>query len=379
MEFRLPELGEGVYEAEMTRWLTAAGQAVAPGQPLLEVLTDKATMEVPSPFAGIVTALLVEPGRKLKIGESVLQYETQESVAAPPTPIAPPRNDPPPEPAEATVKAAPAVRRMAKNLGVDLAAIRGTGPEGRVLLADLQAHSAPKIEAGKRIKLHGIRRKIAEQMTLSKQTIPHYTYVDECDVSDLVRVRTGLRERFAKQNVKLTYLAFFVKALGFALKETPTVNASLDEAAGEIVLRDGCHVGIAVDTPAGLMVPVVRDVDRLGLFDIAGEIQRLSAEARAGKSKLDDLRGATFTLTSIGNIGGLFATPIIPPGQVGILGIGKITQRPVFDSKGRVVPADMIYLSFSFDHRVVDGAVGAAFGNALIARIKNPVDLAADV
>ena len=175
--------------------------------------------------------------------------------------------------------------------------------------------------------------------------------------------------------VKLTYLAFLVKAVALALKEVPIVNASLDESAGEIVLHDRYHIGIAVATPAGLVVPVVRDADRKDLAAVARDIDRLSSEARAGKSRREDLRGGTFTVTSIGNVGGLISTPIINPPEVGILGVGKVVKRPVFDAAGNVRPAEMVYLSFSFDHRVVDGAVGAAFGNAVTKHLRNPAAL----
>src|SRR5205823_5792588 len=216
-----------------------------------------------------------------------------------------------------------------------------------------------------------LRRTIAERMVLSKRTIPHYTYVDECDVSEMVRLREGLRGAKAK----VTYLAFVVKAAVAALKEVPLVNATLDEAKAEIVLHDRYDIGIAVAAPAGLMVPVVRDADKKELFQIAREIERLSDDARAGKSKLEDLRGSTFTVTSIGSIGGLFATPVINPPEVGILGIGKVVKRPVYDDAGNIRPAHLVYLSLSLDHRVVDGAVGAVFGNAVIRQLQNPVGL----
>jgi pyruvate dehydrogenase E2 component (dihydrolipoamide acetyltransferase)/2-oxoisovalerate dehydrogenase E2 component (dihydrolipoyl transacylase) len=194
-------------------------------------------------------------------------------------------------------------------------------------------------------------------------------------VTDLVRLRDGLRETFARSGMKLTYLAFVVKAVVAALEEVPIVNSRLDEEGGEIVLHDRYHIGIAVATPAGLIVPVVRDADRKDLAAVARDIDRLSSEARAGKSRLEDLRGGTFTVTSVGNIGGLFSTPVINHPEVGILGIGKIVKRPVFDAAGQVRPADLVYLSFSFDHRVVDGAVGAAFGNAIRRRLENPAVL----
>jgi pyruvate dehydrogenase E2 component (dihydrolipoamide acetyltransferase)/2-oxoisovalerate dehydrogenase E2 component (dihydrolipoyl transacylase) len=278
---------------------------------------------------------------------------------------------------------------MARKLGVDLARIRGTGPGGRVLIDDLSGHvgaaapgdkraAEPRPEygtPGTRIKLAGVRRKIAEHMVLAKRTIPHYSYVDECDVTSLVRLREELKDDFLRAGAKLTYLAFFVKAAAAALKEVPLVNASLDEKAEEIVLHDRYNIGVAVATANGLIVPVVKDADKKDLARIAREIEALSAAARAGKARLDDLRGGTFTVTSVGNIGGLFSTPVINHPEVGILGLGKVTKRPVFDTAGGVKAADLMYLSLSFDHRVVDGAVGAAFGNAVIRRIQRPAAL----
>jgi pyruvate dehydrogenase E2 component (dihydrolipoamide acetyltransferase)/2-oxoisovalerate dehydrogenase E2 component (dihydrolipoyl transacylase) len=276
---------------------------------------------------------------------------------------------------------------MARKLGVDIGRVRGTGPEGRILIEDLSSHvqaaggerAAPAEEPrpsygrpGTRIKLHGVRRLIAEHMVKAKKVIPHYTYVDECDVTELVRLRESLKEPFAQAGMKITYLPFFVKAVVAGLKEVPIVNASLDDEAGEIVLHDRYHVGIAVATPAGLFVPVVHDADKKGLLDVARDIERLSADARSGKSRLEDLRGGTFTITSIGSLGGLFATPVIRHPEVGILGIGKIVKRPVFDDRGQVKPADMVYLSLSFDHRVLDGAVATAFGNIVMKHLQNP-------
>jgi pyruvate dehydrogenase E2 component (dihydrolipoamide acetyltransferase)/2-oxoisovalerate dehydrogenase E2 component (dihydrolipoyl transacylase) len=402
MDFPLPELGEGVYEAELVRWLVHPGDTVKRGQPLLEVMTDKATMEVPAPFAGAIDQLRAREGAMIKIGEVVLTYgggqdtqsdkptkshgpgKTRKHTAPekPPVLIAPARSNGPGVP----VKAAPSVRYMARKLGIDISRVRGSGPQGRVLIEDLapQVQQAPAAPAapkpdygtpGTRLKLVGLRRLIAERMVQSKRTIPHYSYVDECDVTALVRLREGLRDAAAKIGAKVTYLAFVMKAVVAALKEVPLVNATLDEAAGEIALHDRYHIGFAVAAPTGLMVPVVRDADRKDLFQIARDIDRLTNESRAGKAKRDDLTGSTFSVTSIGNIGGLFATPIINLPEVGILGVGKVVKRPVFDAAGAVKPADMVYLSLSFDHRVVDGAVGAAFGNAVIRQLQNPVGL----
>jgi pyruvate dehydrogenase E2 component (dihydrolipoamide acetyltransferase)/2-oxoisovalerate dehydrogenase E2 component (dihydrolipoyl transacylase) len=414
MDFALPEIGEGVYEAELVNWLVKPGDAVKRGQPLAEVMTDKATMELPSPFAGTVTALRAEPGQTIKVGEVFLSYTPAGQPAAAPapkpapvaaaaTPSVPTEPAPRPAPAAAPngngvappaagrlpVKAAPSVRYLARKLGIDLATVRGSGPDGRVLVEDLTARLAPAAgpakaperpkpdygRPGTRVKLAGLRRRIAEHMALAKRTIPHYSYVDECDVSELVRLRNGLRDAYADAGVKLTYLPFVVKAVVAALKEVPVVNASLDESAGEIVYHDRYHVGLAVDTPAGLVVPVIRDADKKDITAIARDVERLGREARAGRSRLEDLRGGTFTVTSVGNIGGLISTPVINHPEVGILGVGKVTRRPVFDDAGQVRPADIVYLSFSFDHRVVDGAVGAAFANAVLRRLQNPAPL----
>lgn len=418
MDFQLPELGEGVYEAELIAWKVKPGDRVKRGQTLMEVMTDKATMEVPAPFAGTITGLSAQAGEQLRIGQVVLSYAAAESRKGNGEPPKPEAEPPHPEaasprpsfavresaasrPAHAAdaaraalaVKAAPSVRLMARKLGIDLAQVRGSGPHGRILIEDLSrlievpgrrpeaegaAAAEPMLDVGKpgtRVKLAGVRRKIAEHLVQSKRTIPHYSYVDECEVSELVRLREALRETAGRRGIKLTYLAFFVKAAVEALREVPLVNSTLDEQAGEIVLFDRYHIGVAVATPAGLMVPVIHDADQKDLWQVAREIERLSGEARAGKVKLEDLKGGTFTITSIGNIGGLISTPVINHPQVGILGIGKVVKRPVYDAAGQLRPADIIYLSFSFDHRVLDGAVGATFGNALIRRLQNPAAL----
>jgi pyruvate dehydrogenase E2 component (dihydrolipoamide acetyltransferase)/2-oxoisovalerate dehydrogenase E2 component (dihydrolipoyl transacylase) len=412
IEFRLPELGEGVYEAELVSWLVKAGDTVKRGQNLMEVLTDKATMEVPSPFVGTILDLSAEPGSKVKVGDVVLTYagtgvtESQAVAAESDGSKKPAKKEAvvatadgpgaskgngsaaPVRPA-AAIKAAPSVRQLARKLGVDLAKIRGSGPQGRILIDDLSTSLATAVKPvaerkevkpeygtpGTRIKMQGVRRRIAEHMVQAKRTIPHYTYVDECDVTRLARLREELRQPFGQAGLKITYVPFFVKAAVLALKEVPLVNASLDEEAGEIVLHDHYHIGVAVATPGGLIVPVIRDADRKSLAEVTREVERLSADAREGRSRLEDLRGGTFTITSIGNIGGLFATPIINHPEVGILGVGKIVKRPFYDEAGAVKPADLVYLSFSFDHRVLDGAVGAVFGNSVLRHLEHPAAL----
>ncbi len=421
MDFALPEIGEGVYEAEVVSWQVKPGDTVKRGQTLLEVMTDKATMEVPSPFAGKITELRTQPGQTIKVGDVILAYTGADqpmpatTAAVPATAAATPaRTAAAPAQTRAPaatasngganglaaaahagrlpVKAAPSVRHMARKLGIDLTGVRGSGPGGRVLIEDLTQLVVPPATGdgkrprtpemkpdygrpGTRIKLQGLRKRIAEHMALAKRVIADYSYVDECEVTDLVRLRESLKDVYARAGIKLTYLPFLVKAAVAALKEVPLANASLNEEDGEIVLHDRYHIGIAVATPTGLIVPVVRDADKKDIAAIARDIERLSTDARAGRPKLEDLKGGTFTVTSVGNIGGLFSTPVINHPEVGILGVGKIVKRPVFDEHGNVRPADIIYLSLTFDHRVIDGAVCAAFGNAVIRQLQNPAAL----
>jgi pyruvate dehydrogenase E2 component (dihydrolipoamide acetyltransferase)/2-oxoisovalerate dehydrogenase E2 component (dihydrolipoyl transacylase) len=413
MEFKLPEIGEGVYEAELTRWLVQPGQTVKRGQDLLEVMTDKATMNVPSPFAGTVLTLAATPGMILKVGQPVLTYRsvedavpvaaTVEKAVPVRTAVEVPVNGTYPTPVASRVetvpaKASPSVRLMARRLGINLASVAGSGPDGRILIEDLtrkleqrtptttvvpvpeEARKKP-VDAGlpdlgkpgTRMKLVGLRRLIAEQMTRSKRTIPDYTYVEEVEVTELVRLREQVRQPYYKAGVKLTYLPFWVKAVVAALKEVPLVNATLDEANNEIILHDRYHIGVAVSTPGGLMVPVLHDADKMDLGTIARELERLSTEARNGTIKRDNLRGGTFTITSIGNLGGLISTPVINHPEVGILGVGKMVRRPVYDQNGDIRPADLVYFSYTFDHRVIDGAVCIQFSNAVVKQLANPV------
>jgi pyruvate dehydrogenase E2 component (dihydrolipoamide acetyltransferase)/2-oxoisovalerate dehydrogenase E2 component (dihydrolipoyl transacylase) len=429
MDFPLPPVGEGLFEVELVRWLVRPGDAVTRGQGLAEVMSDKASMEVPAPFAGTITNLAATEGTKVKVGEVILSYERVGELAAvgakeecevnrgsqasggrqPPDTsrtsgaienrgLTPPaRPETPNGPATRTgplPPAAPSVRILARKLGIELDRVRGSGPGGRILIDDLapflrpKGHEAPAAPptktdiskfdlgvAGTRVKLVGLRRRIAEHMVEAKHKIPHYSYIDECDLSELVRLRAQLRQPLAAAGVKLTYLAFFVKAAARALKDVPIVNSTYDEPAGEVVLHDKYHIGVAVAAPNGLIVPVVKDADKKDIAAIALEIARLGEDAKAGKSKLEDLKGGTFTVTSVGGIGGLISTPIINHPEVGIMGVGKVVKRPVYDEHGNLMPADIVYLSFSFDHRIVDGGVGAAFGNAVLRYLQSPAVL----
>jgi len=228
---------------------------------------------------------------------------------------------------------------------------------------------------GTRIRMVGLRRRIAEKMVEAARVVPSVSYVDECDVTELVRLRAALREPCAERGLKLTYLPFFIRATTLALKSVPLINSSVDPISGDIVLHDRYHIGIATAAPQGLLVPVIRDADKLDIWQLAREVERLSAEARAGKSRPADLSGSTFTITSIGSIGGLISTPMINYPEAAIMGIGKMVKRPVYDDAGAVRPAEMVYLSFTFDHRPIDGAIGATFANLIIRHLKNPAAL----
>lgn len=416
MEYRLPELGEGIYEADFVAWLVQTGQSVEAGTALAEVMTDKATMELPAPFSGRIETLLVEPGQLVEVGQILLHFSpagVEEGIppAAGHAPdaesweaasalrasgtrspgAAPVSSRAEPDARMRLVLAAPAVRRLAHSLNIDLRDVPASGPGGRVLLDDLstflrtsderdavavrpshRAGAAMLGTPGQRVKLHGVRRSIAEHMVNSKKTIPHYSYIDECDVTELVALRNERKRPLYAEGVKLTSLPFYVKAVVAALKRVPVINASLDERSGEIVMHDAYHIGIATATSKGLVVPIIRHADRLDLVGIAREIERLIRGAQAGTLGRTELRGGTFTISSVGNFGGLVSTPIIHHPEVGIVAIGKVFVRPVFNEQGQVVPARIAYLSFSFDHRVVDGSVGAIFANAVIEQLEHP-------
>jgi pyruvate/2-oxoglutarate dehydrogenase complex dihydrolipoamide acyltransferase (E2) component len=413
MEFCLPDLGEGIVQAEMVQWMVKPGDQVERGQNIAEVMTDKAAVELPSPFAGTIGQLLVEPGEPIDVGSVMAVLETSDVGAAvvateqaQPTAL-PTTSTTQPLPRAVSIAsasksvAAPSVRRMARSLGIDLSTIQGSGPNNRVLIDDLssaidsarlapakqdttnqdngkgstQARPSDRLIPGTRVPLLGLRRTIAQRMSHANETIPSFSYVDEVDVTDLVRIRESLKEPFAAKGIKLTYLPFFAKATIAALKEVPQVNASLDADANEIVLHDQYHLGIATDTPAGLLVPVLHDADQKSLQQIAAETKQLTTATREGKATLDQLQGSTFTITSTGGIGGLISTPIINEPNVGILGIGQIVKRPRFDDNGNIAAAHIVYLSLSFDHRVVDGADAARFANALIAGLMQPAAL----
>ncbi|MGH2730067.1 MAG: dihydrolipoamide acetyltransferase family protein [Actinomycetota bacterium] len=397
-DFKLPDLGEGVTEAEIDHWLVKEGDTIGEDDPLVEVITDKATAEIPSPFAGVVARIHVDAGAIVPVG-TVLVTIGETGETSPPGGA----TDEGPVPAESTppssskivnpqsssggvassappsdVKATPPVRKLARELGVDLATVTGSGPEGRITRADVEAQAgapaAATVSAGRREPLRGIRRTIAERMSHAHQVIPPVTHVEECDVTELDATRKLANER-APDGPRLTFLPFIVKAVVAALKEFPQLNTSLDEDAGEIVHHDRYDIGIAVDTPSGLMVPVVRAADTKRLREIATEIDRLADGARKGTLTVDDLRGSTFTVTSPGPFGGLMATPIIFYPQAAILGVHRATDRPVVRD-GQIVIRKIMNLSITFDHRILDGLTAAKFCLEVVKLLEHPTVLA---
>ena len=402
-EVKLPDIGEGVAEGEIVRWLVKVGDTVREDQPLVEVMTDKASVEIPSPRTGTIAGLHAEQGEIVNVGATIITIDVageaasalaahgavaaRASGAAVAAPAAVASGTAPPTP---RVQATPAVRQLAKQLSVPLESIAGSGPGGAITADDVkragpaatpaatkpaspaQAAPTPAGNASdERVPLRGLRRKIADHMRHSIDTAAHFTFVAECDMTELAVHRASLTARAQAQGVKLTYLAYIVRALTASLREFPMLNASLDDAASEIIIKRDLNVGIATQTPEGLTVPVVRNADRLALMPLAKEIDRLAQAARAGKLKLEELQGGTITVTSTGARGGVLATPILHHPQVAILGVHEIKPKPAVRD-GQIVIRDLGNLSLSLDHRVVDGATGADFLYDLIRRLESP-------
>ncbi len=402
-EFKLPDIGEGVHEGEITKWFVKDGDAVKENDPLVEVMTDKVTVQIPSPVTGTILERRGKEGEIVMVGATIVVFgEGGEAAPLPPVPAAPapslpapPRAAAPPAPPAAPageVLAAPAVRRLARELGVNLASVRGTGPAGRVTEADVRGAThgattaaspatAPKpavsvspASGEERLPIHGLRKRIYDKMAKSNSTAAHFTYVEEVDMSHLVQLRERLNEAGAKKGVKLTFLPFIIKACVAALKEFPMLNASVDDERQEIVVKRYYNLGIATATDEGLTVTVVHEADRKDLWSLAAEVERLSTAAREKKLSLQDVQGSTFTITSLGKEGGILATPIINWPEVAILGIHKIEKRPVVRDD-HIVIREMMYVSCSFDHRVIDGHVGAAFVQAVRGYLEHPAML----
>ena len=455
--FVLPDLGEGLTEAEIRQVHVREGDVVAEDAPLLEVETDKATVEIPSPMAGRIEKIHVQPGQSVKVGQVLVEFgeagapagkqaadtldPTRKLAPEPKTVVEGGRarqaaSEPAGTRAEATpagaraagpVPATPSTRRLARELGVDLHAVSGSGPGGRVTDDDVRAAAnggaarggattaeratgerAPAGRAGRpseppavakplarvgveppplpkfeqwgpieRQPLSHLRRTIAERMTLSATLIPHVTHFDRADITDLDALIRRNLEAGKARSVTLTLTAFLLKAAALALVEHPTFNASLDPAAGELIIKRYVHLGVAVATERGLIVPVMRDIDTKSLLEIARELGDLARRVREGKATLDDLRGGTFTITNIGALGGTGAIPIINYPEVAILGVARAREEPVV-LDGKIVPRTLLPISLTFDHRVADGADGARFAAAIVRRLERPEQLLLD-
>ncbi|MDQ3767228.1 MAG: 2-oxo acid dehydrogenase subunit E2 [Actinomycetota bacterium] len=380
-DFKLPDLGEGVAEAEIDRWHVEEGDVVDEDQALVDVITDKASAEIPSPYGGVVSKIHYGTGDIAPVGAVLVSIDAAPDHAAaaalPSRPAAAPGpgGDPAPEIGHVgDIKATPSVRRLARDLSVKLHGLEGSGPGGRILPADVQAQVGTPSPATRshehREPLRGVRRAVATRMSEAHRMVPPVTHVEECEVTELEAIRKRFNER-SFGGPKLTFLPFIVHAVVAALEQYPALNASLDEVASEIVFHDRYDIGIAVDTPDGLVVPVVRSADLKSVPELATDIERLASAARAGELQLDELQGSTFTVTSPGAFGGLMATPIVFYPQAAILGVHKATERPVVRDD-QVVVRRMMNLSITFDHRVLDGMTAAKFILKVIELIEHP-------
>jgi pyruvate dehydrogenase E2 component (dihydrolipoamide acetyltransferase) len=430
--FVLPDLGEGLTEAEVVKVLVHEGDVVREDAPLLEVETDKATVEIPSPVGGRVEKIHVQVGQTVQVGQVLVSFgdgaaspgpraadtlETARTVAPEPKtaaadgararPAAPVAAEAPPARGEGPVPAAPATRRLARELGVDLRAVHGSGPGGRVTEDDVRvattaarspttpppaaaaAVARPLARVGveppplprfeqwgpiERQPLSHLRRTIAERMTLSATLIPHVTHFDRADITDLDALIRRNLEAGKTHGVTLTLTSFILKAVALALREHPHFNASLDPAAGELIVKRYVHLGVAVAAERGLIVPVIRDVGDKPLLELQRELGALAQRVREGKTTLEDLRGGTFTVTNIGALGGTGAIPIINYPEVAILGVARGREEPVVRD-GAIVPRLLLPVSLTFDHRVADGADGARFAAAIVRRLEQPDQL----
>ena len=419
-QFTLPDLGEGLTEAEIIAVLVREGDVIKEDVPLLEVETDKAQVEIPSPIGGRVEKVHVQPGQTVKVGAVLVTFSddgpatrSAPSAAAATAPRGAPARPaaptPPPAPAAGPVAATPATRRVARELGVDLKTVRGSGPGGRVLDTDVRAAASgpraapaatppqakPAAPAGpakplasvgleapplprfeqwgpvERAPLSHLRRTIAERMMLSATLIPHVTHFDRADITDLEAFISRNLEGARAKGVTLTLTGFILKAAALALRGHPQFNASLDPGAGELILKRYYHVGVAVATDRGLIVPVLRDIDQKPVLEIARELAALAQRVREGKATLEDLRGGTFTITNIGALGGTAAIPIINYPEVAILAVARARLEPVV-RQGQIVPRLLLPLTLTFDHRVADGADGARFATEIVSRLEAP-------
>ncbi len=405
LEFRMPDVGEGLAEVEVVKWLVAVGDPVRENQPVAEVETDKALVTMPAPASGRIRELFVEEGERLQVGALFLSMDVEEEtggVAVRKAPSAVEEPAPPSPPSSPTrwsradsVLASPAVRKLARQHDVDLESVRGTGPRGRITQDDISRHIedldqpasldlpsssstaiAEEMEV-EQVPLKGLRRRIAEAMAHSVRTIPHVTGFHEVDGGPLATLRTTLRSKAESAGVRLTVLPFIVRALVESLGEHPYLNASIDEKAQVILLKKSFNIGIATATDEGLVVPVIHGADRLGVLELARRVEELTSLARRRKLRPEDMRRGTFTLTNVGPAGGWFGTSIIRHPESAILGVGRMTERPVVRD-GRVTVGTVLPLALTFDHRVIDGDAALAFVQALRERLESPEQLMRD-
>jgi 2-oxoisovalerate dehydrogenase E2 component (dihydrolipoyl transacylase) len=386
--FKMPDLGEGTVDAEIVAWHTKPGDLVNEDQMIVEVMTDKAAVEVPAPVTGRVVSVSGAPGDKVAVGSPLIVFELAEGAeTAPPKAVAASEVVASPNGAATTgaspvrsgrVMTSPANRRRASEAGIDLKTVAGSGPGGRILRADLQSPAPRPIAADAaeitEVKVIGLRRLIAERMSEAKRNIPHFAYVEEVDVTELESLRTHLNQSRPADAGSLSYLPLVVMALTRVLEAFPQCNVLYDSERGVLLRHRAVHVGIATQTPDGLKVPVVRNAQSLGLWQVAGEIRRLAERARTNKATRDELGGSTITVTSLGRLGGIASTPIINAPEVAIIGLNKAVERPVVH-QGTIAVRRIMNLSSSFDHRFVDGYDAAAMIQALKERLEHPATI----
>lgn len=458
LDFKFPDVGEGTTEGTLIKWLVSEGSPIKADQPIAEIETDKAVVEIPSPKTGVILKLYGKPGEVIKVGsvlatigevgESASSATPSKPTPAPPASVSPSKSASPAAKTSSsstpgTILAAPSTRQLARTLNVDLTQVKGTGPAGRIMDEDVKnAGSVGKMTSGKtsppsapktsppttspraeyrepwesapdanaspivhpddthetsqgthvvsplantestrqawksegseeRVPLKGLRKIISDRMVKSMFTAVQVTHMDEVDVTALVRLREKEKTKLEKKGIKLTYLPFIAKACVAALQNHPYMNASIDDASQEVVLKKYYHVGIAVDTEDGLIVPVVRNVDQKSIVQLSKEMQELAEKTRARKTSPEDLKGSTFTITNIGSLGGTYATPVINWPEVAILGVGKIQEKPVVID-GKIVVRHMMTVSLTFDHRIVDGAQAVRFTNEILQHLEDP-------
>ncbi len=365
---KLPDIGEGIAEGEVIRFLVKVGDFVEKYQPLAEVMTVKVNVEIPSPVQGRVVKLLAEPGQVLKVGEPFIEIETQEAAEEKPAEtvqVAATASKPEMMPHAGEVLATPAVRKLAKELGVDLSKVVGTGPGGRVLEEDVRRAAA---SAETRIPMKGLRRMIAERLVQAKSRAALVTVFEEVDAGQIVEVRNELRQQ--RQDLKITYMPLIMKAIVAAVGEVPSVNGWVDDDHEEIVLSREVNIGFAVDTPSGLLVPILKNVEKKDVWTLAREVEELAEKARQGKLSLEDVRGGTISISNYGALNSLSGTPIVNYPEIAIVGVGRVEKKPVVRD-GQITVGDVMQIAVTFDHRAVDGGTMAAFVNALKKHLEN--------